>query len=34
MQDVADTVTYLLSPAAAALTGQTLSPSGGEAFTD
>jgi NAD(P)-dependent dehydrogenase (short-subunit alcohol dehydrogenase family) len=34
MQDVADTVGYLVSPAAAAITGQTLSPSGGEAFTD
>lgn len=34
MQDVANTVSYLVSPAAAAMTGQTLSPSGGEAFTD
>jgi len=34
MQDVADTVAYLVSPASAAITGQTLSPSGGEAFTD
>lgn len=33
MQDVADCVRYLLSPAAGALTGQTLSPSGGEALS-
>jgi 3-oxoacyl-[acyl-carrier protein] reductase len=34
MQEVAATIGYLVSPAASALTGQTLSPSSGEAFTD
>ena len=32
-EDVAGSIAYLASPAAAALTGQLLSPSGGEAFT-
>ncbi len=32
-EDVAATCAFLASPAAASLTGQTLSPSGGEAFT-
>ena len=32
-EDVADSIAYLASPAAGALTGQLLSPSGGEAFT-
>jgi NAD(P)-dependent dehydrogenase (short-subunit alcohol dehydrogenase family) len=32
-EDVADSIAYLASPAAGSLTGQVLSPSGGEAFT-
>jgi 3-oxoacyl-[acyl-carrier protein] reductase len=34
VEEVAETVAFLASPAASSLTGQTLSPSSGEAFTD
>jgi 3-oxoacyl-[acyl-carrier protein] reductase len=34
VQEVAETVAFLASPAASSLTGQTISPSSGEVFTD